>query len=177
MRKRIKNSFLMTCFMIASASSVSLIGGLGLESIQDKLLPLVPLMMATPALNTMVGDYASVIAAHATKKENRTRKPHQLAWALLPSVLVNASAVSLFCLLIAFKEKYAMDAVFITKFLVFIFGSISAVVASMLIITVIVDKALEKKKANPDDVLIPIVTSVTDVMMLGLITAAAIFLF
>ncbi len=163
--------------MVAAASSVSLIGGIGLEAISDKLLPIIPLLIATPLLNTMVGDYASVIAARATDKKTKNSSQFQLARDLAPSILLNASAVSLVSLGVAISRNYAMSPIFLSKFIIFVFASIVAVVAAMLVITKLVDKILEGKPTNPDDVLIPIVTSVTDVLMLGLITAAALWLF
>ncbi len=57
---------------VASASSVSLIGGLGLEAVQEQILPIVPLLIALPALNTMVGDYAAIIAAHVSDPTEQT---------------------------------------------------------------------------------------------------------
>ena len=177
LKQRVKQSFFFTCMMVAAASSVSLLGGIGLEAISEKLLPIIPLLIATPPLNTMVGDYASVIAARATDKKYRTRSKLALARDLAPSILLNAFAVSAVSLGVAISRHYALDPVFITKFIIFVFGSIIAVVVAMLIITSTVDRLLKGKAANPDDVLIPIVTSVTDVLMLGLITFAAMWLF
>ncbi|MBP6880067.1 magnesium transporter [Candidatus Saccharibacteria bacterium] len=176
-KERLKQSFFYTCLMVAAASSVSLIGGIGLEAISEKLLPIIPLLIATPPLNTMVGDYASVIAARATDGKLRNHPQLELARDLAPSIMLNASAVSVVSLGVAISRHYALSTVFLSKFIIFVFASIIGVVVAMLIITKTVDKLLESKTANPDDVLIPIVTSVTDVLMLGLITAAALWLF
>ncbi len=58
--------FLFVVITVAAASSISLIGGFGLEVVQERILPLIPLIIAMPALNTMVGDYAAIVAAHAS---------------------------------------------------------------------------------------------------------------
>ena len=176
-KERLKQSFFYTSLMVAAASSVSLLGGIGLEAISDKLLPIIPLLIATPPLNTMVGDYASVIAARATDGKKRKHPQLVLARDLAPGIILNASAVSAVSLGVAISRHYVLSAVFLSKFIIFVFGSIIGVVIAMLIITKTVNRMLENKTANPDDVLIPIVTSVTDVLMLGLITLAALWLF
>ena len=62
-------------------------------------------------------------------------------------------------------------------FTAFVVVSVSVIVSVMFGITYLIDKILENHKLNPDDVLIPIVTTVTDVFMLGLIALAAKFIF
>jgi cation transporter-like permease len=51
------------------------------------------------------------------------------------------------------------------------------VVGVMFGVTAFLDKLLEKRSLNPDDLLIPVVTSVTDVLMLGLVALAVVTIF
>ena len=162
---------------IAAASSVSLIGGLGLELAAERLIPLVPLIVALPALNTMVGDYATVIAAHAGDPNERTRSRRELAQAISVSVLINIIGVLLLSILIAWSRGFVFTGLIITKFVIFVPLAIISIVFFMFSITYFVDKIFEKRKLNPDEVLIPIVTSISDVLMLGAIAAAAWWLF
>ncbi len=159
------------------ASCISLIGGIGLEAVQAKLLPLVPLIIALPALNTMVGDYAAIIAAHASDPAERTYSKRVLARAIGRAIWVNIIGVLILSIVIAWQRDYLFTETFMIKFVVFVVASMLAVVIGMFGLTAVLDKFLGDKKLNPDDILIPIVTSVTDVMMLGLITLAAWFLF
>ena len=72
------------------ASCISLIGGIGLEIVADRLLPLVPLIVAMPALNTTAGDYAAIIAAHAGDPSNSKKSK---------AMLIRAVSKAMACLL------------------------------------------------------------------------------
>jgi cation transporter-like permease len=159
------------------ASCISLIGGVGIEAVQNKLLPLVPLLIALPALNTMVGDYAAIIAAHATDPAERKHTKRELAHAIAKAIWVNIVGVLLLSIVIAWQRDYLFTGIFMTKFILFVVIAMLGVVAGMFGLTALLDKVLENHKLNPDDILIPIVTTITDVFMLGLIALAAVFLF
>lgn len=151
----------------AAASSVSLIGGIGLESVAESLLPLIPMIVALPALNTMVGDYSTIIAAHAGDPFERERTRKQLVKAISWSVIFNILGVTILSLILAARRGFDLDFMFVLRFGLFITVAIIATVIFMFVITYILDKLLEKRRLNPDDILIPIVTSVSDVLMLG----------
>ena len=168
---------LFVTFTTAAASILSLVGGIGLEAVSEQLLPLVPLIVAVPALNNMVGTYASVIAAHAADPEERVLNKKQLAHALTKTIWLNILAVIVLSLLVAYQRDYMFTAGFLYKFILFISLAIVGVVASIFALTTLLDKLLERRRLNPDDILIPIVTSLADVMMLVLIALAAYFLF
>lgn len=161
----------------AGASSVSLIGGIGIEAVSHKLLPLIPLVIALPALNTMVGDYATIIAAHAGDPFKRARTWRQLITAVSWSVVINVAGVTLLSLLIAQQRHFPISWDFIVRFGLFVAVAIVISVALMFIVTYLLDRLLEKHRLNPDDILIPIVTSVSDVVMLGFIALGAIAFF
>lgn len=153
----------------AAASSVSLIGGIGIEAVAEKLLPLVPLMVALPALNTMVGDYSTIIAAHAGDPFERARTRRQLTAAIGWSVIFNIMGVTALSLLLAVRRNFDLSLGFSLRFGLFVTVAIILTVAFMFLLTYILDKLLEKNRLNPDDLLIPVVTSVSDVLMLGAI--------
>lgn len=161
----------------AAASCVSLIGGVGLEAVEERILPLVPLIIALPALNTMVGDYAAIIAAHACDPAERVSTKRKLAKAIAKAMWVNIIGVLLLSIVIAWQRDYLFTTLFLVKFISFVIIAMIATIAAMFSITIVLDKILEGKKQNPDDLLIPIVTSVTDVLMLGLVTLSVLFLF
>lgn len=160
---------------VAAASSVSMIGGLGIEAVESKLLPIIPLVIALPALNTMVGDYATIIAAHAGNPAERDKSFKKLAVAVFKSVIVNIILMIILGTSLAVMRDYQFTAFIFVKYALFIGGSISLTVAFMFFITIAMDRLLKYKKINPDDVLIPVVTSISDVLMLGLIALATFF--
>lgn len=161
---------------VGGASCISMIGGIGLQAVEDKLLPLVPLIIALPALNTMVGDYAAIIAAHAVDPAERKKTKRQLARAISKSIWVNIVGLIVLSVAIAWKRGYVFTSIFAIKFVLFVALSMILVILAMFATTSLLDKLLERKKLNPDDILIPIVTSVTDVLMLGLVALAAVIL-
>lgn len=161
----------------ALASCISMIGGIGIEFSEKEFLPLVPLVIALPALNTMVGDYATIIAAHAGSPGERSTTRKKLIKAIAKSTLVNIIGTIALSLFLAHHRGYTASPLFFAKFSVFILLAVASIVTSMFFITYTLDKILEKRKLNPDDVLIPIVTTITDVFMLGLIALAARFIF
>lgn len=162
---------------VGLASAISLIGGIGIELVQDKLLTIVPLLIALPALNSMVGDYATLIAAHAGNPAERTRSKRELISAMAPSLFVSTVFVIAMSLLLANRRGYPLESEFIFLFTSFVATSILVVVAAIFVLTVVLDKILVKHRLNPDDLLIPVVTTITDIFMLGLIALATVTIF
>lgn len=162
---------------VAGASCISLIGGLGFEAIQNKALPLIPLILVLPGLNTMVGDYAATIAAHAGDPAEKKGTKKLLAKAIFKAVWVNIIGLTALSLVIATKRGYVLEQAFVIKFVLFVAFSMLAVIGFMLLVTYLLDRLLEKNRLNPDDVLIPVVTSITDVLMLSLVALSVWLIF
>lgn len=159
------------------ASCISLIGGIGIEAVQVKLLPLVPLLIALPALNTMVGDYAAIIAAHAGDPAEGKHDKKTLAKAIAKAIWINIIGILALSVVIAAKRGYLFTTPFLIKFIIFTIVAMGGIVAVMFGLTLALEKILEHRKLNPDDILIPIVTTLSDVLMLGTIALASVTLF
>ncbi len=80
-------------------------------------------------------------------------------------------------LVLALRRGYLFEAGFIIKFVLFITFALLSIIGLMFIITLLLEKLLEKRRLNPDDILIPVVTSITDVLMLGLIALSVGLIF
>lgn len=156
---------------------MSLIGGLGLEAVQEKILPLVPLLIVLPGLNTMVGDYAATIAAHAGDPAERTATKKQLVTAVSKVIWVNIIGILVLSILLSIKRGYLFEQLFLVKFVLFVVIAVITIITAMFIITSALDKILEKRRLNPDDVLIPVVTTISDIFTLGLVTFAVWLIF
>lgn len=175
--RNFRTSFTFVALTTGLASCISLIGGIGLESIIEQILPLVPLIIALPALNTMVGDYAAIIASHAGDPEERSTTKKALIKAISRAIIVNIVGLLVLSLLLAWRNGYIFTDAFLIKFSIFIPLAMISIVIAMYIITTLLDKLLSNKKLNPDDILIPIVTSISDVLMLGLVAVAVVTIF
>jgi len=154
-----------------------MLGGIGIEFTETDLLPIIPLVIALPALNTMVGDYATIIAAHAGNPAQRSSTRRKLIRSIAKSTAVNIFGTIALSTILAARRGYVQQEGFIFTFILFVVVSVSVIVSIMFTITYLIDKILEKHRLNPDDILIPIVTTITDVFMLGLIALAAKFIF
>ena len=178
MSKKIRRqSIAFIVITTALASCISMIGGIGIEFVQEDLLPIIPLVIALPALNTMVGDYATIIAAHAGSPGEKKKTRKKLVRSIAKSTLVNIVGTIVLSLLLAKSRGYAAEDGFVLRFSLFVLIAVASIVSVMFAITYTLDRILERKKLNPDDVLIPVVTTITDVFMLGLIALAATFIF
>lgn len=177
MNMRFMRSIIFIGLSAGLASCVSLIGGIGLEIVAERLLPLVPLIVAMPALNTMAGDYSAIIAAHAGDPGTAKKSKKELIRAVSKAIWVNIIGVLVLSIIIAYQRGYLFSGIFLTKFIIFVVFSMIAVVTAMFVITAILDKILRKQELNPDDLLIPVVTSISDLLMLGLIALSAVILF
>lgn len=174
---RLRRSFIYVAITTGLASSLSLIGGLGLEHISDRILPLVPLLIALPGLNDLVGDYASIIAAHSGDPNDGKRSRRDLFHAIFKVIGVNITAIILLSSLSAWHRGYLFTADFMIKFVIFVAVAAVLTVLSMFSISATLRIVARKYKINPDEVLVPVITSVADVIMLLLVTLAVIILF
>ncbi len=173
MKKIRRQSLVFIIITTAFASCISMLGGLGIELTANDLLPIVPLVIALPALNTMVGDYATIIAAHAGSPGERTVTRRKLISSILKSTIINICGTIGLSILLSERRGYEVSLSFLVIFSLFVAFSVLSIVAVMFFITYLLDKILEQKQLNPDDILIPVVTTITDVFMLGLIALAA----
>lgn len=170
-------SFLFIAFTAASASALSLIGGIGLETVADKILPLVPLIIAIPGLNDMVGDYASIIAAHHGDPTESKRTKSQLLGAIFKVVGFNILSLVLLSLGLAYYRGYAFEYSFVIKFCIFITLAIVLTIFVIFALAGTLEAILKNKKVNPDELLIPIITSLADIIMLLFVTLAVFTIF
>lgn len=174
---RRRSSFWLSSLVAGLASCISLVGGLSLELVADRLLPVIPLLIATPSLNNMVGDYAAIIAAHIGDPSDRERTRRDLMKLLSRVVLVNIFGLLMLSLLLAHSRGYIASTIFITKFAVFVVGVFAFMLLAMFAISIWLDRIVVKRQLDPDELLIPVVTSITDVAVLSLVAGGAIILF
>jgi cation transporter-like permease len=172
-----RQSFLFIATTVGLASSISLVGGLGLQAISQRILPLVPLLIAIPSLNTLVGDYTAAIAAHAGDPAERKGTKKLVVMAIIKTAWFNILAIVALSLLLAWRRGYIFENSFMIRFALFVPAALIGVTFCMFMIIVWLDRLMEHRRMNADDILIPIVTSISDVLMLGFITLAVLTIF
>jgi len=174
---KLTRSFIFVATTAGLASSLSLIGGIGIEHVADKILPLVPLLIAIPGLNDLVGDYASIIAAHSGDPTERKRSKVDLLKAIFKVLGVNIAAIVILSCLTAWTRDYVLTSDFLIRFAIFITVAAVLTVLLMFVVSGMLDVILRKKRVNPDELLIPIITSLADIVMLLFVTLAVLTLF
>lgn len=160
-----------------TAASVGLIGGLALQSVEEKLLSVVPLVIALPALNTMASDYASLIAAHAGDPQHKKTLRRKLVVSLLGSVPISIAGVVAISIILSSFQAYSFDQTFMLRFAGFVAAALTSVVIVVYVLTNLLDRHLENRKVNSDDILIPFANVLASVLMLGCFALAAWLLF
>lgn len=170
-------SFIFVAFTVACASALSLIGGIGLEYVSDRILPLIPLIIAIPGLNDLVGDYASIIAAHHGDPSENTRTKKQLIGAIFKVLGFNIVSLILLSLGLAYMHGYIFEWTFVLKFIIFMAMSIIIAILAVFALSSLLEVILKKRHINPDELLIPIVTSLADIIMLLFVTLAVLTIF
>lgn len=170
-------TFLFTAITAGLASALSMIGGIGLERVAERALPLVPLIIALPGLSDLVGDYASIIAAHSGDAEQRSVSRAALSRAIFRVLGVNILAIVGLSVGVALLRGYALTMSFAVRFTLFVAAAAIIAVLFIFFITGILDKLLARRRLNPDDLLIPITTTLADIVMLLLVTVAVLTIF
>lgn len=161
----------------AFAASIGLLGGVALQSVEERLFVLVPLVIALPALNTMAGDYASLIAAHAGDPQNRKHLQRRLTLSLLGAVPISITGVIVISTVLSIYQGYDLDRQFMLQFSAFTAIALTSVVFVVYLLTNALDKYLEKHRVNSDDVLIPFSNVLASVLMLSCFALATWLVF
>lgn len=173
-----RHSFWFVAITTALMSGIIIIGGIGLEYIAEKVIFLIPLIIAIPSLNDSVGDYASIIAAHqGDPTEQKKSLFRELAPIIFKVVWINIGAIIVLSLLSAQTRGYELTIDFAVSFALFVASAMIVTVAFMFVIARLIKLFLDRSKVEADELLIPVITTVSDVVMLLLVTLAVLLIF
>jgi len=167
------------------ASILSSVGGIGLETIQEKIFSILPLLIILPALNGMVGNFGIIFSSRyttllyqkklgKTKFMNKALKKH--FFLLLLISIICAFYISTLSFVVSFIKGFTVDPFIYLK--VLIVTIISAIILVFIVsaITVIAGNYSVKKKEDPDNILVPLTTSIADLGSM-IIFSLLVFLF
>lgn len=162
------------------------IGGVGLKFIEDKLIILIPFLILIPALNKMIGDFGIIIVSKFTTMiyQKKIRKPllhsHNLKHLfkdIFPIAVISAVYVAVLATMISTFKGFDFSFIFLFKII-----SITVTITVFLIflhflIAVFGGMYVYRKGHDPDDLLIPITTSIADLGGLLMLTLFIVWLF
>lgn len=153
------------------ASIISSIGGIGLQSIQEKIITIAPLLILVPALNDMVGDFGTIVSSKFTTMIYM-RKVHSGWWKsellrrLLVRVLIISAVASAYLGMLSYAVAYyngfVFDFLILFKVISLSFFSSTLLVGLICFISVVGGLYIYHKKEDPNNFLIPITTSIAD---------------
>ncbi|MEM5798711.1 MAG: magnesium transporter [Candidatus Aenigmatarchaeota archaeon] len=162
----IKESFSVLIF----ASIISSVGGLALENIKALFISIIPLIILLPALNDMIGDFGTIIAARFSTllhEERISKKWWKDADAkkLFCQVYIAAMITAILCfvsaIVISVYSGY-VDYIMATKIFFITIIDVMALVSIIFAISVVAGLYFYRKQEDPNNFLIPISTSIAD---------------
>jgi len=176
-KKIIKESFLVLVLTVA----IVLAGGIALKASEDKLVNLIPFLIVVPALINAAGEFGTIITARFTtalyeKKINLKKWPFfnkevkHILRDSLPAAFLLGLWLGVITLIISKYRGFTFNSIFFIKFFLIIMLVLLFIFYITFFIAILGGYYVYKKKANPDDLLIPITTSIAD--FLGLVILA-----
>ena len=168
------------------ASVLSSIGGFALKTIEDKLIVLLPFIIVLPALNGLAGDFGIIITSKFTtflyERHIKGSLKHSLFVKRLfrdifPIALASALYISLLVLFISYLKNFALDTAFAFMFVAIILTSVTVLFLIIFSVAIIGGYKVYKKNEDPDDILIPITTSIADLGTMIIFSILVYFLF
>lgn len=182
----IKQIFEESISVLIIASVLSLITGLLLSSIQKTLLIVPALIIILPALNGTVGNFGVIITSRITtalyeKKVKglwyHTKIAKHLFKDLIPISVFSAFYIAVLSTVIANINGYGFDIITLLKIMIITLITTISLVLLIFIVAICGSIYIYNKKADPDDVLIPITTSIADLGSVIIFSSLVFLLF
>ncbi|MEW6062819.1 MAG: magnesium transporter [Nanoarchaeota archaeon] len=153
------------------ASILSSVGGFALKGVEEKLLLLLPFIIVLPSLNGLVGDFGIIITSkfstflyekHMKGELKKSLFVKHMFKEIFPLSLLSALYLIFLVLIISSFKNFVLDLFFILKFVVVVLSSVIILFLIIFFVAIIGSYYIHKKNEDPDDVLIPITTSIAD---------------
>jgi len=168
------------------ASIISLAGGTAIEQIKLMFVAMIPLIILLPALNDMIGDYGSIVSSrvatmlHEGKirgnwhKNKEIRKLfNQILFVAVTMAVLSAGASLLLAHLSGFDSSISVS----IKVFVIAIVDVALLVTLLSSIAVTAGIYYFRKKEDPNNMLIPITTSVADFANMIILSVLFLVLF
>ncbi|HJW96999.1 MAG TPA: magnesium transporter [archaeon] len=161
--------------ILIAASIISSIGGISLQSMGDKIFAIVPLLILVPAMNNMVGDFGCIVSSKFTNmlylgkvgsKWWMSRHLHKLFLVILITSFIMSVFIGVAASVIAYWQGFSLTFEVFLKILTIAVLSNIILVAVIFSVSIIGGLGIYHKKEDPNNFLIPIATSVADLLNL-----------
>ena len=168
------------------ASIISSFGGLALEHIKIVFVSIMPLLILMPALNDMVGDYGTIVSSrfsamlHEGKIRGKWWKSKELKELFFQVLIISVLTTflgSVIASVVSGFSGYDFNWVNVSKILFITTFDAVFIVGILFLISVFAGIYFYKKSEDPNNFLIPIVTSIADFANMIVLAGMVILLF
>ena len=164
------------------ASIVSSFGGFGLEKWKDQFILLLPILILFPVLNSMIGNYGIIFSSkystmlHEGKIEKHIFKSKELMSLFYRMIIIGiftAVLASIFALVFASLRNFDNTPEITLKILGITLIDSLLMISLLFFLSIFFGNYIYKKKEDPNNFLIPVLTSVADffniIILIGLV--------
>jgi mgtE-like transporter len=157
--------------VLIAGSFLSSLGGFSLEIMKEKFSSLIPLVIILPALASMIGNAGIILVSKITtylnngelKERNLNNKIVRKLFYILMSVFILTAVYATFLsVFIGMLKGFDFSWDFTLKMLAIILMTTIFIVFVVFCIALIGSRYAFKRNIDPDDLLIPITTSIAD---------------
>jgi cation transporter-like permease len=161
--------------ILIMASVISSIGGISLQFMESQILTIIPLLILVPAMNNMVGDFGCIISSKFTtmlylgkvgQKWWRSRHLHKMFIIMLTTSFIMSVFIGVASSVIGYWRGFSMTFGIFLKILAIAVLSNLILVGVIFSLSIVGGLAIYKKREDPNNFLIPIATSVADLINL-----------
>lgn len=152
-------------------SVLSSFGGLSLEIVKTKLAVSLPLLFILPSLTDMIGDAGTIVVSKITTylymgklKSSNLLPKFIVNLFLILTVVFSFSAVyvSVLALLISYLYGFTFNSIFVGKMIFIVLLTTISILLIIFFISLVGGVYAFNKNIDPDDLLIPLTTSIAD---------------
>jgi len=166
------------------ASIISSLGGLALEQIKQIFLSVLPLIILLPTMNNMVGEFGTIIASrfstmlheYGLKKKLFLPELKQLWNQILVISIITTVLTVVLAIIISYFSNSEFDVMVSLKILAIAILTTLIMISTLFLIGVWAGKHFYRKAEDPNNFLIPLLTSIADLMNI-LVLSGLILLF
>ncbi len=168
------------------ASIISSLGGLAIENIKTIFIPLIPLVILLPSLNSLVGSYGVIISSHFStmlhegkvrEKWWKNKEIRKLSAQILIISIITTLISSSLALSISVFSNYNLTVSSVSKVFLITILDVVIIVSIILFVSIYAGLHFYKKKEDPNNFLIPITTSIADFGNMILLSGLILLLF
>ncbi len=172
--------------MLILASVISSIGGIALQTIQQKIVTIMPLLILLPALNHMIGSFGIVASSKFTELVYldkirgsvwRSRDVRKLLSTIILIAAVSSVYIGIVSYAISYLRGFPFTVALLMKILQLSIAATMVLVGIISFISIGFGMHICKKQEDPNNFLIPISTSIADLGSTAIYSAMVLLIF